>query len=118
MSETDFTPLFDAIGTDVSYYTRSFGAADSTTGHKAVTWSSASTINVIMYPLSKRVEGTPDTRGVTEQRWYLITQSIVAKDNRIKRGAEYYVIDTDPAQLQVLGETIVYECEVVREMLV
>jgi hypothetical protein len=117
MSASDFAPLFDAIGTEVSYTTRSFGAASADTGWEPVTWSSATTVKVIMYPLSKRNEGTPDTRGVTEQRWYVISQTKLAKDNRIQRGTEYYIIDTEAATLQVLGEVLVYECEAIREML-
>ena len=118
MSAADLKPLFDAVGTDVTYYLRQLGARNSETGWPANTWSAGSTVKVVMTPLSKRNEGTPDTRGVTEQRWYVICQSKLEKDNLIKRGSEYYVIDTEAAAIQSGDEVLVYECEAIRELMV
>jgi parallel beta-helix repeat protein len=91
--------------------------ASATTGHKEVTWVNNGTIRVIMYRLSSRTENAPDTRGVTEQRWEVISQTGLEKDARIMIDADSWVIDTTPNEVKFNGVVVAYECEAVRELL-
>jgi hypothetical protein len=117
MSASDFLPLFTLAGSDATLYTRSLGSESSTTQWRDVSWVNAGTVRVVMYRLSNRLEESPETSGITEQRWYIVCQTKLPKDSRVAVGTDYYVIETEPSIVRIGGNIICYECEAVRELL-
>jgi hypothetical protein len=104
--------LIQSLGEDVTYYARSLGSRNSETNQPAESWDGGTTIRVIMYKIQGRVEDRGDTRGVSDQRWIILSTSALSRSNRVKRAdGTYYLVDSDSTSVKVAGQQVAYSCE-------
>jgi len=107
MAASTFLAHLNRDGTTATWWKRTRGSQDSTTGYEVITWNSDKTMKILFEPISSGNVNTPG--GVVDEQRLLIFSVIgIPQFDRLVWGGETYEIEVEPRPFRYRGQIAHY----------
>ena len=107
MAASIFNSVLARDGTTATWWRRTRGTQDATTGYEAITWDSTKTLKILFEPISSSNAETPGGV-VDEQRLTIFSVVEVPQFDRLVFGGETYEIENEPRPFFYRGQIAHY----------
>jgi len=94
-------------GTLATWYRRTRGTKDTTTGHSPETWNTDKTLYIFAFTIADNRRETPAGE-VVEQRHEVQTYVPIPKNDRLNWGGKNYTVELDPEPVYINNDEVYY----------